>query len=114
MTTEKITKIVRNNVLIENYLPSVNSHDYWIFRKRVGMTHADYTQSKLVEMFVGGKDPGFDAVVEKITKTFDTIEIAKMDAGTTDKQVLQYLNQLTEKGLNRLINKVRYAVETKA
>lgn len=85
---------------------SVNSEEYWKFRKEKGMTHCDYV------VMLGGKKGLVkkEEIVSWLVKEY--IE-KKWKEGDIERQVAQYLGQLTEKGWNGLMNKIIKVVEGK-
>jgi hypothetical protein len=93
-------------------LDAVNSHDYWLFRKQHNdQTHQVVTQIKVVaEMRKRKLEPSFDNVIKVIRETWDNEKTAKSPSGSEDRQILQYLNQLSDKGINRLVNAIRYTL----
>jgi hypothetical protein len=90
---------------LKHQLPAVNSHEYWQFRKANGdQTHQDVTSTLAAKALP--RDATRNTVFEWLTKTYDTDKVAGLPAGSNDRQILQYLGQLTERGWNRLANSV--------
>ena len=106
--------MARSQYLLTNKLPAVNSNEYWQFRKShpspdtKGITHA-----KFIVGFVA-RGMSNDKIDERtpetiwmwIVKNLDTAEVAKSKIGSEKRQLLQYLNQLEDKGISALINKI--------
>lgn len=96
-----------NSTHLKNNLDAVNSNDYWLFRKNNGTTHAEFVAAEIAKKFAGKDMPNAEGVMNVILATYDTDKNAKAQYGSTERQTLQYLGQLTDKGFNRLVNKIR-------
>lgn len=96
---------------LKHQLPAVNSKEYWAFRTaNDNLTHADYTSAFVAKHLPKGATTS-DARA-KALELLDTPKVAKADIGSTERQMLQYLGQLTLKGWRRFENlTIRQVVE---
>ena len=90
-------------------LPSVNSSDYHLFRKKHNdETHQEIMQQRIVAYLKKNKiEASYENVGKVIFTLYDNEEHAKAPSGSEERQLLQYLGQLSDKGWNRLINSIR-------
>ena len=104
-----------NNVQykLDNRLPAVNSNEYWMFRKQhpapntKGITHAKFIVPFIAEQMIKAKiERTAENIWGFIRKTLDNKETANLSAGSQNRQLLQYLGQLDDKGISAVINKI--------
>jgi len=106
-----------NNKYITNAAESVNSHDYWVFRK----LNNDETPASLIVHEVGDeivknhKDMNLSeaTIIEIIKKMYDTPKAVKSENGSNARVMVQYLNQLSDKGIAAIVNKINLYVRMK-
>lgn len=99
---------------LRHQLPAVNGPEYHRFRKLHTITHQLMVTNLAVAALPVGSN--HEAIRTWLCDRFDTDAIAAMPSGEgdTDRQLLQYLGQLTAKGWNRLTNAIMVGVSNKA
>ena len=97
---------------LQHRLPQVNSSEYRVFRKEQGVTHVEYTAHAAGMMLPKGSVR--NDVIKHLLSTYDTDAVANLPINNRDRQVLQYLGQLTEQGWSSLVNKILLKVQMRA
>lgn len=104
-----------NNVQykLTHRLPAVNSNEYWLFRKThpeagtKGITHTRFIVPFIADQMIkAGIERTAENIWKFIGKTLDTKETATLPTGSQNRQLLQYLGQLDDKGISAVINKI--------